>query len=85
MTDTDAQRVRKRWLALERDSVVVDDTIGFDGVKIRLLNIYALETGDYKCAAETALGGSAAAPGGDCRRARSLLFGGAGTRTATAA
>lgn len=42
--------------ALERTCVVDGDTIRLDGAKVRLLDIDAPETRDYKCASEKVLG-----------------------------
>lgn len=57
MTDTGAQRTFLQcWTALERNCVVDGDTIRLDGLKVRLLDIDAPETRDYKCASEKQLG-----------------------------
>ena len=53
-----AQRVtfRRCRTGLERTCVVDVDTIWVDGVKVRMLDIDAPETRDYKCVSEKALG-----------------------------
>ena len=59
---------------LERTCVVDGDTIWLDGVKVRMLDIDAPETRDYKCVSEKALGDRATTP----RRSPELRHGVAG-------
>lgn len=57
VADAGAQRTfRKCWTSLESNCVVDGDTIRLHGVKVRLLDIDAPETRDYKCASEKQLG-----------------------------